>query len=284
MMCVVLIRTLVKCMAPNYLVSEKAADARQSFEFTTQAPKLPSLMLLAMSGMTLAKWQGIFFKSSRHTPSAVRQFSGRHRLRPLESACDFLEPSPTGACRRGCEGTQSSSFIAAILLAIASPLFSSGCGVSSATPAVGKSEVTPANLEIDAGVIFSDRASYLCLPLSRFGLSSSDDIETIVSSCECVKPSLVRYSDSSTTTVDGVLFEFIPDEAFPDTAAEPMRLGVVTTFTLVGGDIETVTVNFLHTTATVDSEKKISVVVPLPACTQLCMGVGLGSLSVAATI
>jgi len=180
--------------------------------------------------------------------------------------------------------TKRSSLAITILIGIGSLMLSSGCGVSNGITSVAKTEVAPAPMEIDAGVIFSDRASYLCLPLSRFGRSSSDDIETIVSSCECVKPSLVRYSDSSTTTVDGVLFEFIPDEAFPDTAAEPMRLGVVTTFTLVGGDIETVTVNFLHTTATVDSGKKISVVVPLPACTQLCMGVGLGSLSVAATI
>ena len=160
------------------------------------------------------------------------------------------------ALAAGVSGTQRNCSLAvAIFLGIASVSFSSGCELSNAIPPVGKTAVDTAHVEIDAGVIFSDRPNYLCIPLSRFGLSSSEDIESIVSSCECVKPSLVRYSDSSTTTADGVLFKFIPDEASPDTAAEPMRLGVVTTFTMVGGETRTVTVNFLHTPAPVLSEQ-----------------------------
>lgn len=164
----------------------------------------------------------------------------------------------------GVSGTQQHcSRSIAIFLGIASLLFSSGCGVSNATSSVGKTEVDAAALEIDAGVIFSDRSSYLCIPLSRFGLSSSDDIETIVSSCECVKPSLVRYSDSSTTTADGVLFEFIPDEASPDMTPQPMHLAVEVKLTMVGGLTRTVTVNFLHAPATVlgDPSSKIG---PVP--------------------
>lgn len=52
--------------------------------------------------------------------------------------------------------------------------------MSNATPSGGKTEVHADTLEIDAGVIFSDRASYLCIPLSRFGLSSAESIESIV--------------------------------------------------------------------------------------------------------
>ena len=120
-------------------------------------------------------------------------------------------------------------------------------------------------------MIFADRSSYLCIPLSRFGLSSSENIKTIASSCECVKPSLVRYSDSSTTTADGVLFEFIPDEASPDAAAEPMRLGVVTTFTMVSGEARTVTVNFLHAPALVDSDASSLVHVCTSSAARLCV-------------
>lgn len=56
------------------------------------------------------------------------------------------------------------SLTLAICLGIGSLLFSAGCDVSNATPEVGQTEVVSANLEIDAGVIFADRASYLCLP------------------------------------------------------------------------------------------------------------------------
>jgi len=174
------------------------------------------------------------------------------RLADLDSTATRIRQTPMSgtALAAGVSGrTQRSSLAIAILLAIATPLFSSGCGVSSATPAVGKSEVTPASLEIDAGVIFADRASYLCLPLSRFGISSSDDIQTIVSSCECVIPSLVRYSDGATTTVDGVLFEFIPSEATLDAKPQSVQLGVVVTFTTVSGENRTVTVTLLHTRA-----------------------------------
>ena len=198
-------------MWPSSSVTEEAADARQFFEFATQAPKLPS-------------------------SQAPKLFATRRLFRVSGTA---LAAGVSATPRR-------SSLPIAIFLGIASLLFSSGCGVSNATSSVGKTEVDAAALEIDAGVIFSDRSSYLCIPLSRFALSSSENIESTVSSYECVKPSLVRYSDSSTTTADGVLFEFIPDEASPDTAAEPMRLGVVTTLTLVGGATRTLTLSFLH--------------------------------------
>ena len=108
--------------------------------------------------------------------------------------------------------TKRFSLAIAILIGIGSLMLSSGCGVSNGITSVAKTEVAPAPMEIDAGVIFSDRASYLCLPLSRFGMSSSDDIETIVSSCEYVKPSLVRYSGSFTTTIDGVRFPVFGDK------------------------------------------------------------------------
>jgi len=151
-----------------------------------------------------------------------------------------LAAGVTGAQRR-------CSLAIGVFLGIVGLLFSSGCETPNATPSVGKSEIDSSHVEIDAGVIFSDRASYLCIPVSRFGLSNSDDIETIVSSCECVKPSLVRYSDSSTSAADGVLFEFTSDEASPDTTPQPMGLGVLVTCFMVGGETHIATVNFLHT-------------------------------------
>ena len=102
-------------------------------------------------------------------------------------------------------------------------------------------------VEIDAGVILSDRASYLCLPLSRFGLTDDEEIESIISSCECVKPSLVNYADSATTTIDGVLFDFIPEETPLDEPPHLMQVGVVITFVTLGGEMLTARLNLSHT-------------------------------------
>jgi len=124
--------------------------------------------------------------------------------------------------------------------------------VSNATPSVEKADINVAPLEIDAGVIFSDRSNYLCIPLDRFGLASADNIETIVSSCECVKPGLVRYSDSSTTAAVGVLFEFVSEEASSDSTPQLMQLGVVVTLTMKSGDIHTVIVNSLRAESTIN--------------------------------
>jgi len=113
-----------------------------------------------------------------------------------------------------------------IFLGIASLLFSSGCEVSNATSLVGKTEAGPAHAEIDAGVIFGDRSSYLCIPLSRFGIASSGEIESLDSSCECVKPTLVHYSDTAATVADGLLLEFVAEDHASDSTPQPMHLAV----------------------------------------------------------
>lgn len=135
----------------------------------------------------------------------------------------------------------------AIFLSIASVSSFSGCGVSAATTAEVKADGVPEALEIDAGVIFSDRANYLCMPLSRMGLSCSHKIKTLTSSCECVKPSVVQYLDSLSTTADGVLIEFVPDETTRGVAPQAVQLGIVLTLTLMSGETREFTVNFLHT-------------------------------------
>ena len=133
-----------------------------------------------------------------------------------------------------------------IFFGIASLLFSSGCEVSNATSLVGKTEAGPAHTEIDAGVIFGDRSSYLCIPLSRFGIASSGEIEALDSSCECVKPMLVHYSDTAATVADGLLLEFVAEDHASDSTPQPMHLAVDVKWTLFSGKSRTVTVNFLH--------------------------------------
>ena len=133
-----------------------------------------------------------------------------------------------------------------IFLGMTGLLISSGCEVSTAKPSVAKTDLDPAHVQIDAGVVFSDRASYLCFPLSRFGISRAENIEAVDSSCDCLKPSIVRYPNTSATVADGLLFEFPIDYHTPNEASQPMHLGVEVNLRLVTGNTLTVTVNFLH--------------------------------------
>ena len=46
---------------------------------------------------------------------------------------------------------------------------------------------------IDLGVVFADEASYVCFPLSRFGIESAQQIVDVQSSCNCAVPSIVIF-------------------------------------------------------------------------------------------
>ena len=83
-------------------------------------------------------------------------------------------------------------------------------------------------------------------PYRVIGLSSSDEIESLDSSCECVKPTLVRYSVTSTTVAAGLLLGFIAEDDSSSSPLQPVQLAVEIKLTLVGGKCRTVTVNFLH--------------------------------------
>ena len=126
-------------------------------------------------------------------------------------------------------------------------VFSLGCGAADATPPPEIMNAIPAPIEIDAGVIFSDRGSYLCVPLARFGQCSADKVESIDTSCECVTARLIRYMDRSAKAVDGVLLEFVADEAMQIDAPRSMDLGVVVTVTTSEGKSQTATLILLRT-------------------------------------
>jgi len=126
-------------------------------------------------------------------------------------------------------------------------LFScTGCGLAETTASDSQIQQLSDRCEIDAGVVFCGRAASYCMPLSRIGLSSSGEIATLDSSCECVKPTLVRYSVTSTTVAEGLLLEFVAEEQSSDSTPQPVHLAVEVKLKLVGGKSRTVTVNFLH--------------------------------------
>lgn len=148
---------------------------------------------------------------------------------------------------------QLDAHFAMVLLAFASVVIPGGCRESKAKPLPSESRVSDTVSEIDVGVVFCDRASCLCLPLSRFGVSDRLDVKTISSSCDCVRPSLVRYRSSSTESADGVWLDFIPECADSVVAPEPKRLGIELTVTMVDDRTRTITVNFLQSAGVGDT-------------------------------
>ncbi len=170
---------------------------------------------------------------------AIRQSGNQATPNSLHSVGDMvIALGFYAAWRNGASAT-------VIFVGIASLLFCSGCDVSKTTPSIAETEINPSHCEIDVGVVFRDRSSYLCLPFSRFGLSSSEDIKRVETSCECVKASLVRFSESSTIAADGLLFEFISDEQSHETTL-PQQLAIEVLLTMVNGETRPLTLSLLH--------------------------------------
>jgi len=105
-------------------------------------------------------------------------------------------------------------------------LLAVGCHEASTTDLVRDTISDPEICNIDVGVVFSNRSSYFCLPLKRFKISGPEEVDSITSSCECVKVSLVSYSESSNTNAFGMLCELIADEPAGRKATQPAQLAV----------------------------------------------------------
>jgi hypothetical protein len=104
---------------------------------------------------------------------------------------------------------------------------------------------------IDAGIVFADESSYLCFPLSSLGIYQADSIEGMHSSCECIRPRLVRYLDHSREIVDAMRLDFVADGAMTSNDDRqsywPSLLSVELRLELASGNERTIRVNFLET-------------------------------------
>ncbi len=123
----------------------------------------------------------------------------------------------------------------------------SGDGVASESSVVPNDEST-APRSIDAGVVFADQANYLCVPLSRLGISTGDEVLAVKSSCECTRPSIVEYQETTTKSDRALRIDFEPEPTVPGSHAAPASLAVEVTLELAGGRSTSATIQFLHTT------------------------------------
>lgn len=106
---------------------------------------------------------------------------------------------------------------------------------------------------LQAGIVLADRPGYACFSLSDIGLAEGAGVESMQSSCVCVKPSLVRYLAADQQSRTGVLLEFVPEPVdqtaalgvHPETRAA--LLAVRVDLQLADGRTHRFTVNLLHT-------------------------------------
>jgi len=110
-----------------------------------------------------------------------------------------------------------------------------------------KEESRKSSSVLDVGVLFANESSYLCFPLEKLGIEVGKEIVSITSSCECVRPSVVRYLQR--TGADGVAIrlDFIEDSKTRD-KVDPISLAVVITVKFASRAEQSVTMQFLHTT------------------------------------
>lgn len=101
--------------------------------------------------------------------------------------------------------------------------------------------------KFDAGVVFANEASYLCIPLEKLGIDSAQEILSIKSSCECVRPSAVRYVRQISQDGVALRLDFVKDSQTQDNS-DPVSLAVSIKLQLASGIEHSVTIQFLHTT------------------------------------
>ena len=99
----------------------------------------------------------------------------------------------------------------------------------------------------EAGVVFGDQPNFLCLPLSRFGITNSDEVLSVRSSCECTRVSIVKYRDTAYGTGSGLRIDFVPEVSVSSSAFVPAELAIDVTFEFVDGRSTIASIHFLHT-------------------------------------
>ncbi len=139
--------------------------------------------------------------------------------------------------------------VASILLA-----FQTGCGPIADASGKTFSDFSSIDQEkdstqlIDVGLIFADEASYLCVPLSRFGIASSHEVLSVQSSCACLRPSIVHYHESTNNISRALRIDFVQETRSANSNFVPASLAVEITMRLSGGECVLARIRFLHVT------------------------------------
>ena len=134
-------------------------------------------------------------------------------------------------------------------------LAAGGCGsplglfADATIPAASQfSHVGCSSNRYDAGVLFANEESYLCLPLEKLGIDPAQEIVSVTSSCECVRPSVVRYLQRRSQEGVALRLDFVEDTQRQEHETSPCSLAVEIKLQFASGTEQSVTIQFLHTT------------------------------------
>ncbi len=116
---------------------------------------------------------------------------------------------------------------------------------SSWNPRIGS---RPSSTFFDAGILFANETSYLCIPFEKLGIESGKEIVSIKSSCECVRPSVVHYLLRKSEEGIALRLDFVEVEDWKSQVeVNPNSLGVKIEFQFASGTEQSVTIQFLQT-------------------------------------
>jgi hypothetical protein len=100
---------------------------------------------------------------------------------------------------------------------------------------------------IDAGIIFSDRSNYLCIPIERLGLDPSEEIVSVRASCDCVTVEVVEYAGSLSRFDKAIFVTFLPElEHGQSMDVGSVSLGVIIDLRTAGSEQSSFVLNFLR--------------------------------------
>ncbi len=99
----------------------------------------------------------------------------------------------------------------------------------------------------DAGILFANEANYVCIPFEELSIDPAQEITSIKSSCECVRPSVVRYVQRQLQEGVALRLDFVDGSNGQDETS-PKSLAVEIQFEFASGAKQLVTIQLLLTT------------------------------------
>ena len=114
-------------------------------------------------------------------------------------------------------------------------------------PVSSLSDSRKASTVFDAGVLFANEASYLCIPLEKLRINPAQEILSVKSSCECVRPSVVRFLQRRSQEGVALRLDFVEDTKGQEDETSPSSLAGEIKFEFASGTEQSVTIQFLHT-------------------------------------
>ncbi|MCY3010105.1 MAG: hypothetical protein NTY42_09715 [Planctomycetota bacterium] len=138
-------------------------------------------------------------------------------------------------------------FLVQVACVIVTTFAATGCRETEANaPSSSRAVVgSQTGLTIDAGVLFLDESAYLCVPFQQLGIDDSSRIESLISSCDCVRPSWVQYLSTAGKRKSAVRLDFDAAKSF-EGQSRSYSLAVRTKIRFVNGSQQSFDVCFVH--------------------------------------